>query len=96
MIHVKDGNSAYIILEDANLWVGEYKRLHSLHQNQPPSPPSPVHWCPPNFGTLKANVDAALSKDGNFIGIRVIIRDYLEAVRGALYLVDYLELFLCF
>ncbi|PON60600.1 Ribonuclease H-like domain containing protein, partial [Parasponia andersonii] len=47
-------------------------------------PPSTRYWRPPGFGALKVNVNAAFSKDGNSIGVGMVIRDHLGSVRAAL------------
>ncbi|PON60736.1 hypothetical protein TorRG33x02_284230 [Trema orientale] len=82
--HGNETKPPHFILEDAELWLQEFKSLLALEKIHDPSPAGRIHWSPPTLGALKVNVDAALSNDGCFTGIGVVIKDHMGAVKGAL------------
>ena len=62
VVHGKEGKTPWFVFEDAELWLGEYKRLHgSYAPNKWVNRSFEDIWCPPKFGCLKLNVDVALA-----------------------------------
>ncbi|XP_075654783.1 uncharacterized protein LOC142624948 [Castanea sativa] len=41
------------------------------------------HWCPPEAHTFKANIDAAVFKSENLVGLGIVIRDWRGEAIGA-------------
>ncbi|PON84884.1 hypothetical protein TorRG33x02_192820 [Trema orientale] len=82
VIHGRSTRPASCIIEDASLWIAEYKRFNNT-ESPPPNPPSVIaRWSLPPYDSLKLNVDAAVDNHCRS-HISAVIRDHLGCVRGA-------------
>ncbi|XP_062152053.1 uncharacterized protein LOC133860474 [Alnus glutinosa] len=75
------------IYADAVRLVGDFKRCLKGDEEMSKSIQENVRvfscWKPPPEGTIKVNFDAAINKSAGYVGVGLIVRDYLGNLKGA-------------